>query len=396
MRLHEAMLSFGVDSRMIVFNTVRNPKARFYKYAGIKKAIRIRLYTFFHKNFVDPKKKRDTYLFSYPRYVGNDVTNNKWVREADIIYVHWILDGFLSFKNIRQLLKLGKPVIFFMHDMWTITGGCHHSLGCDGYKTNCTFCPIFKYDKRYTLASTEFKIKKELFQGFDNLCFVSPSTWLANCARESGLTRDKKIYTIPNIIDEQVFKPFDKRLARGILNMEKDVFTISFGCVAGTTNIFKGWIYLEQALQLIFKRYPDLKLKILIFGSDPDQTTVDALPYPVRFFGEINDETTMVILNNASDLFISPTLAENFGQTLLENVMCGTPVVAFNVGGNSDIIEHKVNGYLAEYKSSEDLAAGIVYCISNKLTFDRPRQYFKKFSIQKHLDLMRNMKMAEV
>jgi glycosyltransferase involved in cell wall biosynthesis len=330
-------------------------------------------------------------LFSYPRFIGNNVTKNNWVREADVIYIHWILGGFFNFKNIRQVLEMGKPVIFFMHDMWTITGGCHHSLGCEGYKTDSTFCPIFKGDKKYTLASREFKIKKELFKDFSNISFVSPSNWLANCASQSGLTGNKKVEIIPNIINEEVFKPVDKQVARKLLNLDSELFTISFGAVAGTTNIFKGWSYLEEALQQIHTSYPDLQLNIIIFGSNYDQGTVDALPYPVRFLGEINDETTMVILNNASDLFISPTLAENFGQTLLENVMCGTPVVAFNVGGNADIIEHKVNGYLAEYKSSEDLAAGIVYCISNKLAFEPPDHYFKKLSVEKHVELMGKM-----
>jgi glycosyltransferase involved in cell wall biosynthesis len=118
---------------------------------------------------------------------------------------------------------------------------------------------------------------------------------------------------------------------------------------------------------------------------------VDALPYPIKFMGQINDETTMVVLNNATDLFVSPTLAESFGLTFLENILCGTPVVGFNVGGVPEIIEHKINGYLAEYKSSDDLARGILFCLSNQMIFKRPKQYFTNQTIDKHLNFINSI-----
>lgn len=389
-RLHEAMLNFGIDSKMIAYNTPRAQSSKLYRYSGFVKILKSQIYYKVQK-YIESKKKRDTYLFSYPKFIGNNVSNHSMIKEADVIYLHWIVGGFLNFKNIEQILDTGKPVVFFMHDMWTITGGCHHSFECNNYKINCEHCPIFKNDSRYTLASEEFKIKKEIFSKFNNVYFLSPSEWLLSCAKESGLLINKSIFHIPNIIDQELFKPFNKTIAKQILNIDQDVLTISFGCVAGKNNIFKGWQYLEKALNLIYKENDKLKIELVIFGSEYDQSTVDALPYPIKFMGQINDETTMVVLNNATDLFVSPSLAESFGLTFLENIMCGTPVVGFDVGGVPEIIEHKVNGYLAEYKSSEDLARGIIFCLTNQMIIKTPRQYFTDETINKHLNFINSI-----
>ena len=102
-------------------------------------------------------------------WVGSDVSSLKEVREADIIYVHWILNGFLSLKSLDRLAGLGKPLIFVMHDMWTITGGCHHSFECDKYTGHCGSCQLFGNTKRKDLAYTGFEKKLKLFARHDNI-----------------------------------------------------------------------------------------------------------------------------------------------------------------------------------------------------------------------------------
>ena len=387
-RLHDAMLKNGIDSSMLAFNTPRVHTKNFYRFSGPKKLLKIKLYEILQK-YIASQKKPNTHLFSYPFIIGNNVSNHPMIVNADVIYLHWINSGFLSLKNIRQILELGKPVVFFMHDMWTITGGCHYSFDCEGYKSTCEFCPLFKKDEKHTYASKEFKEKQALFSEFDNIYFIAPSKWSAECAKQSSLLINKPIVHIPNIIDEQLFKPFNKKIAKKILNINPEVKTIAFGCAAGIGNTIKGWSYLEKALNKIYLENKELPIEILIFGSEYDQATADALPYPVKFLGQLNDEISMVILDNATDLFVSPSLAESFGMTSLENIMCGTPVVVFNNGGTIDFVEHKINGYLAEYKSSDDLAAGIVFCLENELPIPAPEHFYVKKSIQKHLDFIK-------
>src|SRR5260221_860343 len=250
---------------------------------------------------------------------------------------------------------------------------------------------MFKKENKATFASKEFNIKKALFSEHKNVHFIAPSKWLADAALKSGLTRGKKIFHIPNIIDEHFFKSFNKKTAKEILNLSTSSKTITFGCLAGTSNKFKGWQYLEKALNFIYETNKANNIEGLIFGSEYDQATYDAVPYSVKILGKINDEMSMDIINNATDVFVSPSLAESFGLSFLENIMCNTAVVGFNVGGVSEIIEHKINGYLANYKSSEDLAEGIIYCLNNTLPMPKPTHYYKEVTIQKHMDFLQEV-----
>lgn len=388
LRLHQAMLDHGIDSKILVYNTPKGASLNFFRYSGLLKQIKILTYSVFQKVLLKLKNP-GTYLFSYPRFIGNKVHTKTLLKEADVIYLHWIVGGFLNFENLKGIFSLGKPVVFYLHDMWPITGGCHHSFTCNGYKANCEFCPIFKSENKISLASNEFRIKKSLYSKFKNLHFISPSKWLKDCAEASALVNGKKVFHVPNIINERLFKKVNKVTAKGILNFDPNTFIITFGSVGGINNKYKGWKYFKEALHLISEENEMCNLKVVIFGSDYDKETEKSLPFPVQFLGSINDEITMAVLNSASDLFVSPSLAESFGQTFLENIMCGTPVVGFDIGGVSEIIEHKSNGYLAKYKSSEDLAKGILFCYTNKLVFDRPTHYFSSHTVEKHVSVIR-------
>jgi glycosyltransferase involved in cell wall biosynthesis len=250
---------------------------------------------------------------------------------------------------------------------------------------------MFKGDDKITLASKEFKAKKALFSVHHNIHFLSPSKWLADCAQASGLAKDKTIIHIPNVVNERLFKPIDKKNAKELFNLNINSKTIAFGCLAGRDNKFKGWEYLERALDIIYCTNKELKIDLLVFGSDYDQETVDAVRYPVKFLGRINDEVSMVMINNATDVFVSPSLAESFGLSFLENILCNTPVVGFNVGGVPEIVLHKINGYLADYKSAEDLANGILYCLNNKLRLPKPDYYYTDVTIKRHKDFLQKI-----
>src|SRR5690606_3780617 len=97
-------------------------------------------------------------------FIGSDVSSHPMVARAEFIYVHWILGGFVSIKNLEQLAKLGKPVIMVMHDMWAITGGCSHSFGCPKFNTHCNKCPILAGNKEKDLSYKQFEQKRKLYQ----------------------------------------------------------------------------------------------------------------------------------------------------------------------------------------------------------------------------------------
>ena len=324
--------------------------------------------------------------FSYP-VLGSDVAKLEEVKNADIIYIHWALKGLLNFKSVEQIARLNKPIIIFLHDMWNITGGCHHSFTCEKYKTEgCNNCPMFPGDKKNDLSAKEFKKKLKLYTKYNNLYFVSPSKWLYNCAKKSLLTKDKPVFYIPNILDNTLFKPIDKIVAKQILNIDTNETVIAFGAIT-VNSPYKGWTYLQKALELLKQDNTIKNISVLIFGSAYNKEIADAIPFKTRFMGYLLDEYSTSLVYNAADVFIAPSLAEAFGYVVMEALSCGTPVVGFNVGGIPDMISHKENGYLAKYKDSADVSEGIKFCIENNLKGYLLPEIDPALTVKRHLEL---------
>lgn len=385
-RLHKALVNGGVDSYMLSLTSdvlvgKRVDKLRLL--ASFKAMLHGRLHA---------KKLRkidDSYgMFSYP-ILGNNIADHKMVRNADIIYLHWILGGFLNFNNIENLAKLGKPIIIFMHDMWTITGGCHYSFSCDNYKTDCSSCQMFPNGDS-ELPMKEFKKKLKLYNSYKNLHFLAPSTWLYDLANISKLTKGKDIFKIPNLVGNEPFKPIDQKSAREILGLNNSGTIILFGA-ASPRSPYKGWSYLIKALEHLITTENTEDITVAIFGSDYDEEIAKAIPFKTNFLGRLRDEYSTAIAYNAADVFVAPSLAETFGLVILEAMRCETPVVAFDTGGVSDIIEHKKNGYLANYKDAQDLAKGIDFCLNQKLNIDVTNALDSDTIIGQHISLYKRL-----
>jgi glycosyltransferase involved in cell wall biosynthesis len=383
-RLHKAFLDNNIDSSILSLLPVNTRDKRISQLR--KRNIIISEWDHrLQSAFIRKDIKANYGLFSYP-LLGNNISDFQQVKDADIIYVHWVLHGFMNLGNIRQLIELGKPVIFFMHDMWTITGGCHHSFGCDKYMSRCNNCPMFEHKPMIDWAASEFDKKLKLFSTYSNIYFVSPSRWLEDCAKKSGLTRDKPVYCIPNVLDKTMFKPFDKKVAKRILNIDPEETVIAFGAVT-VTSPYKGWEYLKKALEVVNANGNLDKVLVLIFGSEHDAEIADAIPFKTRFMGYLSEEYSTMLVYNSADIFVAPSLAESFGYTIFEALSCGTPVVSFGAGGIADQVVHKENGYIAHYKDAEDLAAGIKYCLDNNVKGYALPEFDAKNTVKKHLEL---------
>ena len=178
------------------------------------------------------------------------------------------------------------------------------------------------------------------------------------------LTKNKPVYYIPNILDNTLFKPTDKNVAKQILNIDANETVIAFGAIS-VNSPYKGWAYLQKALELLKQEDTVKNISVLIFGSAYNKEIADAIPFKTRFMGYLLDEYSTALVYNAADVFIAPSLAEAFGYVVMEALSCGTPVVGFNVGGIPDMISHKENGYLAKYKDAADVSEGIKFCLQN-------------------------------
>jgi len=383
LRLQNALINANIDSCIISLQGDKYPISGIrYLTKSSKLLARVdnKLQSLLTRNMI---KKFG--LFSYP-ILGTNVAKLEEVKKADIIYIHWALEGFLNFNSIRQLARLNKPVIIFMHDMWSITGGCHYSFTCEKYRTGCGECQMFSTFKKNDLSTKEFKKKLRLYSKYNNLYFVSPSKWLYECAKRSLLTKDKPIFYIPNILDNSIYKPFDKNIAKHILNIEPTETVIAFGAVS-VDSPYKGWAYLQKALGILKQDKSFQEISVLIFGSGYNKQIAEAIPYKTRFMGILGDAYSTVMIFNAASVFIAPSLADNLPTIVQESLSCGTPVVGFDVGGIPDMIKHKENGYLAKYKNAEDIAEGIKFCLQNNVKGSMMPDFEPTSTIKKHMEL---------
>ena len=295
---------------------------------------------------------------------GTDITSIPEFQEADIIHLHWINQGMLSLNDIQKILQSGKPVVWTMHDMWPCTGICHHARECDKYHQECHHCPyIYKGGGKKDLSHQVFKKKKEIYQ-LAPVTFVTCSQWLKERASQSALLNGHTIVDIPNPINTSLFKPQNVMAARNKMGLPTDKKLILFGSVK-VTDKRKGIDYFVESCKLLAERHPELKeeLGVVVYGKNSEQLK-PLIPFQVFPLDFISNDKDLVNVYNAVDLYVTPSLEENLPTTIMEAMACGVPCVGFNVGGIPEMIDHLHNGYVAEYKSAEDLANGVIWTLN--------------------------------
>ncbi len=274
----------------------------------------------------------------------------------DIVHLHWVNGGMI---NIKDLIKINKPIVWTMHDSWLFTGGCHLPYDCENYISKCGRCPVLGSSKENDLSSKIFSMKKSIFPKL-KLNVVTPSNWLGNNCKKSMLLKDKNINVIPNPINTNIYKPISKNIARELLGLPNDKTIILFGASSATSDVNKGFKQLNEAID---KLNLENILLLVMGGSEPRENNI--FKYPVKYLGQLNDDVTIKLVYNSANVSVVPSLSENLSNTIIESLACGTLVVGFDIGGNSDMIEHKKTGYLAKPFESEDLAHGIEWVLNS-------------------------------
>ena len=293
---------------------------------------------------------------------GTDITTLPAFQQADVIHLHWVNQGFLSLKNLERICASGKPVVMTLHDQWYFTGICHYSSNCDKYLTQCEKCPMLK-GPGIDLARRVYNRKRAIYEG-RNITFVGCSRWMADLARKSALTHGHTVTNVPNAIDTDVFKPMDKLEARRRHNLPMDKKLLLFGAQR-ITDKRKGFDFLVEACEHISMHHPTLpgQLEVVVLGGDAPSVK-ELLPLPVHIVNYLSNEDDIAQLYNAVDLFVTPSLQDNLPNTIVEAMSCGTPCVGFDVGGIPEMINHKQDGYVADYCDSLDFAQGIAWCLN--------------------------------
>lgn len=296
---------------------------------------------------------------------GVDITKIREYEQADIIHLHWVNQGFLSLDTLERMLTSGKPVVITMHDMWFFTGICHYASDCQRYLTGCRSCPLLGRGQSTNDVSRRVFERKRKIYAESHITFVGCSRWMADMAKKGLLTAGHRVTNIPNAIDTTLFCPHpDKAELRRRHGWPTDKRMILFGAQR-ITDERKGFEYLKEACRLIEQSVAELakETEVVVVGGDSDKVG-NLLPLPVRTVDYVKEPMQMVELYNMVDAYVTPSLQDNLPNTIVEAMACGIPCIGFRVGGIPEMIDHRVNGYVAEYRSAKDLAQGIVWTLT--------------------------------
>ena len=362
-RLLNALNKNGVEAKMLVqYKKTANSAVTGIVKDGISKLKANATFLAERIPFIlfDEEDKTVRFAFSTANS-GTSIVDHPLIKEADILHLHWTNSGFLSIADLSELINTGKPIVWTMHDMWTLTGGCHYSGACLRFEQECGHCPFLRDPDPNDLSHKGWERKKAMYAGAKNLTFVGCSQWLTDVAAKSSLIGRFPLRAIPNPIDVEVFSPQDKIAARAKRGIKGDAKVILFGA-ANINDKRKGINYLVEALHLL--KQSAANIEVVIFGKNK-HFDVTTLPFPAHQLNVITDEAELAEVYSLADVFVTTSLEDNLPNMVMEAMACGTPVVAFNTGGIPEMVDHLQNGYLASLASAQGIADGIELIILN-------------------------------
>ena len=364
LRLHDGLMRSGIDVQMYA-QRIKSNHAKLASPCPVTDSRLLILRKYLDNTPVYLYKNRSRDLFS-PAWLPMGIRRSIIEDKHHILHLHWINFGFLSIKTIG---KFKAPIVWTMHDMWPFTGGCHYDSDCGRYRSFCGKCPILGSNKEDDLSNRILKKKINHWDNID-LTLVSPSHWLANCARESSVFRHNRIEVIPNGIDTDKYRPIEKKYARRQLGLPLEKNLILFGAQRATGDSRKGFDLLEEAVTRLSTENHQHRTEIVIYGTN-NKSKIEKNNIKRHYIGKIDNEKKLVTLYSAADVFVAPSRQDNLPNTVMEALACGTACAAFDIGGMPDMIEHKKNGYLATPYDPADLANGIRWVLSDADRLDR-------------------------
>lgn len=363
-RLMKALQALGHKADMLVFNkTGDDPCVHQLGSRPVRgwRFIHERIGIFARNGF----NRRDLFKVSTAA-TGMNIHRHPLVKQADAVFVNWINQATVSLKEMQRLCKMGKKVVWTMHDMWCMTGICHHAHECERYKQQCGSCPFLGAKAAPDDLSHRTWIKKKKLYDTAGIQFVAVSNWAREKALGSSLLHDKDITVIPNAFPSNAFGVTSDRSS--ILEPRQHFNrTIVFGA-ANLEDPIKGLPYAIEALNMLYDEAPELAAGTvaIFFGAISDRRLFDKLRLPHIVCGTISDHAALHNLYTQSDVVLSTSLYETFPGTLIEGMSSGCVPITFGRGGQSDIVDHKVTGYIAEYLNPRDIYEGIKWAFTNR------------------------------
>lgn len=361
-RLHQSLLQAGADSEMLVgHKCTKDP--RVHEPSGLGKLwqkITPKL------DSLPLKLSRGARPFSSTAWVGADLSFYENLYKPQVNQLHWLGAGFA---RLESLARLQRPVVWRLADAWAMAGAEHYAGASKRF--------IEGYDK--TSGSGGFDVdrwvwnrKVKVFPQIKNLTVVTPSKWLAECARQSLLLRNRRIEVIPTGHNIQSFSPADKTAARKKLGLPLDKKLILFGAADATKDPRKGFGHFEKALDLLSTQ--DV-VCVVFGGSDKNILSHSKIKtYSLGWF----DPSQLSDVYNAADVFVASSVEENLANTVIEAMACGIPVVAFSIGGMPDVITHQKDGFLVNQIGAVGLSEGIQWVLADQARWKGLSQHARR------------------
>ena len=313
----------------------------------------------------------------YPSSFG--VAADPWFRSADAVVLHNAHGSYFS-PSALPLLSRRRRFAWFLHDQWAFTGHVAYSYDCERWRDGCGSCPYLREYPALPFDTTSllWRWKRRVYS-LSRLTIVSPSRWLAGLARQSPLLGRFPVHVVPNGVDLGVFRPRPREEARRRFQLDPARRVVLFAAL-DPHDRRKGWSVLRAALAQL-----DRDVDVVVAGEGDAEGA--------RSLGRIDDEETMAHAYAAADVFVLPSLLENLSNALVESVASGTPVAAFDVGGNAEVVRDGETGALAGRVDAAALAAAIERLLT---AGDRMRDACRALAEREHSVDLQARRLVEV
>lgn len=391
--LHISMLRRGVNSIYLVQENKARKEKVICQYNKRIAHIIFKINSKLDKLILQKYDKKKGLLFSPGQNKTNILSTIRKIN-PDIIHLHWINAGFI---RIDDLLNLPMPIVWTLHDNWPFTGGCHIIPdNCTNYLKNCGNCIVLNSNESKDLSFQLWKKKKFIYSAKE-ITFIAPSNYVKSIAENSALLKNNTITIIPNGINSRIFSKKQRTICQNELfsaKYQNKIFLL-FSAFNGIEDDNKGFKYLKNALDLLPKKIKDT-IALVICGVELDRI-IEIDDIETINMGIITNQEKMATIYNASICTIVASKKETFGLVAAESMSCGTPVVAFKTSGLIDIIDHKINGYLATPYLADDLMKGIIDVIENNYEYGieahnkSTNKFEEELIIQKHLKVYEDL-----
>jgi glycosyltransferase involved in cell wall biosynthesis len=281
--------------------------------------------------------------------------------EVDIINIHRN-EHFADIPAVLASLPSHKPVVLTLHDMSPLAGGCDYSGNCERFTTECGCCPLLNshHEKDYSRKIFKWRQVAYATRSPEKFALVANSRWTLEQARRSGLTATRRTELIHYGLDQNIYRPENRAVARAAFGIGLDEKVVCFAAQnLGLQH--KGGGQLTEALAgLKFTG----SVRLLTMGSG----RIKAPPgFKHTHFGTIESDPLQSLIYRAADVFVIPSLEEAFGQTALEAIACGTVVAGFAVGGITDIVQNDLNGQLVGRGDASALGQAIMTLLKDEV-----------------------------